>query len=78
VVEAVGEGKHPCNVLLRVDEPAPGVAFLGAFDCGAVQVMANLYLYGDKAATVAAREEAAWRGWMNERFPMPVGGGAGS
>jgi hypothetical protein len=76
VVEAVGEGKHPHNVLVRLEEPAPGVASLGAFDCGGVQVMVALYLYGDKGATVAARDEGAWRGWMSERFPMsgsPVG-----
>jgi uncharacterized protein YndB with AHSA1/START domain len=78
VVEAVGEGKHPHNVLLRVDEPASGVASLGAFDCGAVQVMVSLYLYGDKAAAIAAREEPVWRAWMNERFPMAVPSGAGS
>lgn len=72
VVEAVGEGKKPQSVLLRIDEPSPGIASLGAFDCGAVQVMASLFLYGDKAAAVAAREEPIWRAWMNERFPMPA------
>jgi uncharacterized protein YndB with AHSA1/START domain len=74
IVESVEEGKHP-HVLLRVDEPAPGVAHLGAFDCGAVQVMISLYLYGDKAASVAAREEPVWRAWMNDRFPMNADAG---
>ena len=74
VVEVVGEGKKP-NVLLRIDEPAPGIASLCAYDCGAVQVMASLFLYGDKAAAVAAREGPAWRKWMSERFPMPAAGG---
>ncbi len=78
VVEAVGEGKKPQNVLLRIDEPAPGIASLGAFDCGAVQVMVSLFLYGDNAAAVAAREEPAWRAWMNERFPMPAANGDGA
>jgi len=72
VVESLGEGNHP-SVLLRVSEPAPGVVHFGAFDCGAVQVMVALYLYGDKAAAVAAREEPAWQKWMSERFPMPTG-----
>jgi len=77
VIEFVGEGKHP-SVLLRLNEPAPGIANLGAFDCSGVQVMIALYLYGDKAAAVAAKEEPAWRAWMHERFPMPTVAGAGS
>jgi uncharacterized protein YndB with AHSA1/START domain len=71
VVESTGEGKHPHNLLLRIDEPAPGIAALGAFDCAGVQVMIALYLFGDKAAAVASREEGAWREWMTHRFPMP-------
>jgi hypothetical protein len=34
--------------------------------------LANLYLYGDKAKNVAARDEPLWRKWMAERFPMPA------
>ena len=37
------------------------------------QVMTSfgIHLYGDAAATVAAREEPAWQAWMKRRFPAP-------
>jgi hypothetical protein len=72
----VQEGKHP-HVLLKMEEPAPGVASLGAYDCGGIQVMASLFLYGERAPSVAEREGKIWQAWMNEHFPMPVGAGAG-
>jgi hypothetical protein len=30
----------------------------------------SFYLYGDRAAAAAARDEPLWHAWMNERFPM--------
>ena len=38
------------------------------------QVMTSfgIYLYGDAAASVAAREEPAWQAWMTQRFPAPL------
>ncbi len=75
VVEAVGEGKHPHTALLRLAEPAPGVAYLGAFSCGGpVQAALGFYFYGDLAPVAVARDEPAWQAWMKARFPM--GGGA--
>jgi len=35
----------------------------------------DFYLYGDRAADAASRDEPLWRAWMNERFPAA---GAGS
>jgi len=77
VIDSVSGGTHP-GMLLRVDQPAPGVASLGAFGCGGIMVMVSMYLYGEKAAGIAKREEAAWRAWMGARFPMaaPVGSGS--
>jgi hypothetical protein len=72
VVEAVGEGKHACMLLLRLETPTPGVAYIGAFSCGGpVQAAMSLYFYGDQAQSTVARDESAWRTWMGERFPMP-------
>lgn len=71
VVEYVN--RSPYDVLLRVDKPGPGIAALGAFNCGGpIMVALNLYLYGDQAAGTAARETPRWEAWFQEHFPMPT------
>jgi uncharacterized protein YndB with AHSA1/START domain len=69
-VELAGEGRQ---LLLRLDEPAPGIAHLIAQNIGGgggqVMLAMNFYLYGDGAPAVAARVEPLWRAWMTERFP---------
>jgi uncharacterized protein YndB with AHSA1/START domain len=72
VVDAVGKGLHPNTVLLRLESPAPGAAYVGAFSCGGmVMVCLSVYLYGPAAKAAVDRDEPAWQKWMNERFPMP-------
>lgn len=72
VVDSVGKGMHPNTVLLRLDTPAPGTAYIGAFSCGGmVMVCMSVYLYGDTAKAAVDRDEPAWQKWMSERFPMP-------
>lgn len=36
---------------------------------GTVRLLVRLYLYGDEATPLAAREEPRWQAWMTERFP---------
>ena len=68
-----GEGRQ---LLLRLDEPAPGIAHLIAHEMGGQVMLAiHFYLYGDGAPDVIARDEPLWRAWMNERFPSAVGAG---
>lgn len=75
VVDSVGKGMHPNTVLLRLSEPAPGTAYIGAFSCGGmVQVCMSVYLYGDSAKSVVTRDETTWQKWIGERFPMPTVG----
>ena len=65
--------QSPYDALLRIDKPGPGVAALGAFNCGAQSMAAlNFYLYGDRAAATVARETPLWQAWIQERFPMPM------
>jgi uncharacterized protein YndB with AHSA1/START domain len=69
-VEPIETGKHPHTLLLRLDEPAPGIASLGSFTWGdQVHVSMSFYLYGDRAPTAVARDEPLWRTWMSEHFP---------
>lgn len=64
----------PCDALLRLDRPAPGIGGLGAFTYpgGQSMVGVNFYLYGDHAAETVARETPVWQAWLQERFPMPA------
>jgi uncharacterized protein YndB with AHSA1/START domain len=72
VVDSLGKGMHSNSVLLRLDTPAPGSAYIGAISCGGmVQVYMAIYLYGANAKATAEREEPIWQTWMSERFPMP-------
>ena len=72
VVELLTE--NPYDALLRLDEPGQGIAALGAvtYPGGQSVVGMNLYMYGDKAAEIVARETPRWEAWFQERFPMPT------
>ena len=72
VVELVTE--NPYDALLRLDTPGPGIAALGAvtYPGGQSVVAMNLYMYGDQAADIVARETPLWQAWFQERFPMPM------
>lgn len=75
VVDSTGKGMHANTVLLRLSEPAPGTAYIGAFSCGGmVMVCLSVYFYGDKAQPAIARDEPTWQKWIGEQFPMPQGG----
>ena len=72
VVDSLGKGSHKNTVLLRLDAPAPGSAYIGAFSCGGmIMVCMSVYLYGDKAKAAAERDEPGWQKWMSDQFPMP-------
>lgn len=80
VVEEI-RGESMASILLKTEKPAPGIAFAYLIPCGAagpVLVGMSVYLYGEQAASVAAREEPAWQAWMGQHFPMgEVAGHAG-
>lgn len=70
--------ERPYDALLRLDRPGPGIAALGAFNCGGPSMVAlNFYLYGDAAADTAARERPLWEAWFREHFPTPTEAGKG-
>ena len=72
VVDSLGQGIHANTVLLRLETPAPGSAYVGAFNCGGmVQVYMGVHLYGPNAKAAVERDEPAWQTWMGERFPLP-------
>ena len=73
IVEYVSPGASP-EITVRLDQPAPGMAHLATMPMGGqVCVYICLYLYGDGAGAVAAREEPLWQAWLGRLFPAPVG-----
>jgi uncharacterized protein YndB with AHSA1/START domain len=76
VVEYVGPPDHP-ERMLRLTEPAPGIAHFFAMPMGGqVCVPVRLFIYGDQAQAVVARERPIWEAWIKDRFgaSAPVAG----
>jgi hypothetical protein len=71
-VEWAGPPEWP-EALLRLDEPAPGIAHLVPHAMGGqVYLTIRFYLYGDQAPAAVTRIELMWQAWMNEHFPLPA------
>lgn len=73
VVERVGEEPY-YELLLRLDEPAPGTAHLFPMELpaemgGQVFLSLRVYLYGDRATSAATESERQWQAWIGEHFP---------
>ena len=67
VVEREASGPHLRDLLIRLEDPGPGLAQVGVF--GQQRYVAvQACLYGDQGAAVAEREQPAWEAWMRERF----------
>jgi uncharacterized protein YndB with AHSA1/START domain len=70
LVERVGPKEYP-ELLLRLTEPAPGIAHLFVMPMGdRVCLPVRIYLYGETAATAVTREEPVWQAWMKQQFPV--------
>lgn len=68
-VEAVERGEEN-NVIVLLDEPAPGIAQIFAMPMdGSVYLSVRFYLFGESAAETASRIEPEWSRWLAERFP---------
>jgi uncharacterized protein YndB with AHSA1/START domain len=75
VVERIGESDDPEELLLRLEQPAPGIAHLFAMPMGGQTCLSvRFYLYGEQAQAVVAREEPVWQAWLQRLFPSaPTG-----
>jgi uncharacterized protein YndB with AHSA1/START domain len=61
---------EPGIVTLLLDEPAPGLALIGAGGPGdEVYTFVRAHLFGVGAPAIAARDEPAWQAWLGEQFP---------
>ena len=58
----------PRRIILLLDEPAPGTAFLTSEDSGGLTMVSVwLYLYGPDGAAAARRDDPLWRAWLADR-----------
>jgi uncharacterized protein YndB with AHSA1/START domain len=68
-----GQEAWPEELLIRLDEPAPGIAHLVPHAMGGqVYLTMRLYLFGEDAPSAAAEAQAAWQAWMDGRFASAV------
>src|SRR5262249_37360117 len=68
--------ESPYDALLRLDKPGPGIAAVGAFNCGGPRTAAlNFYLYAAQAVGTVAPETARWQAWFQEHCPMTTESG---
>jgi hypothetical protein len=64
-----GEDNQAREALLRLDEPAPGIAHLQIARLhGCTVPTVRLYFYGEQAVAVVSREEPRWQAWLSELF----------
>jgi uncharacterized protein YndB with AHSA1/START domain len=69
VIEHVLQNSKIRAVIMRLDEPGPGVAMIGAFGAGGrTNLSMCIFSYGDEAAARAAASESKWRAWFAETF----------
>jgi uncharacterized protein YndB with AHSA1/START domain len=62
---------EPGIVTMLLEEPAPGLALIGAGGPGdAVYTFVRAHLFGDGAPAIAARDEPTWQAWLGERIPV--------
>jgi uncharacterized protein YndB with AHSA1/START domain len=73
VVEWAGQPAWPEELLIRLDEPAPGIAHFVPHPMGGqVYLTLRFYLFGDRAEAAVSGAEPAWQAWVSEHFPMPA------
>ena len=72
VIEEVGNGKHPHQIHVSLQEPTPGIAhFFVHAECGPVFVENRFYFYGPQAGAAVQRDEPLWQSWLTENFSPP-------
>jgi uncharacterized protein YndB with AHSA1/START domain len=76
VVERESAGPHHRDLLLRLDRPAVGSAFVYVYGHGdRAHVNVHAYLFGEDAEEIAARDRPRWEAWMRESFGVPAPAG---
>lgn len=76
VLEEAAGGGHPHQLLLRLDQPGPGIAHIFSMPMGGMVLLCiSIYLYGKDPASLVAVQEPEWQKWLAGLFP-PADGSA--
>jgi uncharacterized protein YndB with AHSA1/START domain len=69
-VRGVVERADERGIVVRAEEPAPGLVEVFAFDFkGPTLIFVRGYLYGDAGPEAVGREEPVWREWLADTLP---------
>lgn len=69
-VQSVHQDAKTREAMVLLDRPGPGVALVGTHRWqGQARVAVSMFLYGDRAAGVAADYEPRLRRWVEQQFP---------
>ena len=65
VVARIHQDVNARELTMRIDEPAPGIASVGACAMGdQARAMASVYFFGPDAEATAAAEQPKWTAWL--------------
>lgn len=65
IIQRVHQDANFREVMIRIDEPAPGIAILGSCMMGEeARAMASIYFYGADAAATAQAQQPQWSSWL--------------
>lgn len=65
LIERIHQDTKSRYAMIRIDEPSPGVAFVGTCTVGdAARASASMYFYGPEAASTASVEQQKWTTWL--------------
>lgn len=65
VLERVHQTQQSRDLMIRLDEPVPGIAVIGSFAMGdEARAVATVLFYGPTAAETAAGEKPKWADWL--------------
>jgi uncharacterized protein YndB with AHSA1/START domain len=70
VVERVQQNGKTREILVKLDQPGPGIAVLGTFAFqDKAQASLSIYLYGERARELAERHREPWTKWFESVVP---------
>jgi len=68
-VDNLGNGH---NLLVHLEQPAPGTLVAGAYACGGTMLALSAYFYGPLAKSTAAKAGPELNAWAARHFPPPA------
>jgi len=73
IAESIRAQQREPSLILCVNEPAPGIAVFAVSPCaGNVLLSVYLYIYGEHATDLVAKEQPQWQSWIDQNFPPPA------